>query len=216
MHLPKLALKLLFVIRTSYPFQDLEFLHVLHKAATNSSFGFTTKHYIKNKKTAVDRTFIHGQSHHPKHIYKSTVLSESMRLRRLCEENADYLEGLEQVAYECEKLYQSIISNARTWTNRFNPTNRARPMNKSGKKIAWPTSFPNITKLTEKEKRLQPNAFVSYRRPAALEKMLTNYKKLAEKSTSESEYGISGLCRKRALCDNHGNHASMVTVDGST
>ena len=178
-----------------------------------SPFGFTTKNFIKT--TAKHHTFVHGQSHHPKHVYKSIVLSESMRLRRLCEESSNYFEGLDQLACKCskshfsKKLYHSIISNAKTWTDRFNPINRKEPTNgnKNDKRIAWPTAFPDVIKLTNKEKKLQPNAFVSYRRPATLGKILTNYLKLAWQLIEE--VGISGPCGKCVLC---GNHASIVPV----
>ena len=108
----------------SDPLQNLEFLDVLHKASRESPFGVTTKNFIKA--TTKHRTFVHGQSHHPKLVYKSIVLSESMRLRRLCEESSDCFEGHDQLACKCgrshfsKKLYFSIISNAKTWTDRFN------------------------------------------------------------------------------------------------
>ena len=111
-----------------------------------------------------------------------------------------------------KKLYHCIISNAKTWTDRFNPINGKEPTNgnKNNKKIAWPTAFPGVIKLTNIEEKLQPNAFVSYRRPATLGKILTNYRKLAKQLIED--VGVSGPCGKCALCGNYSNHASMVPV----
>ena len=55
------------------PFQNLEFLDVLHKASRVSPFGFTTKNFIET--AAKHRTFVHGQSHHPKHFHKSNEIA---------------------------------------------------------------------------------------------------------------------------------------------
>ena len=134
----------------------------MHKASRKSTFGFTTKNFIKT--TAEHRTFVHGRSH------KSIVLSQSMRLRRHCEERSDYFQDLDQLACKCskshfpKKLYHNIISNAKTWTDRFSPINRKEPTNgnKNNIKIAWSTAFPDVIKLTNKEKKLQPSAFVTY------------------------------------------------------
>ena len=140
-----------------------------------------------------------------------------MRIRRLSEKNADYLEGKEEMASKCnqshvpKKLYQSIILNARTRTNRFNPTNRARSMNKTGKKIAWATSFPNIIKLTENEKKLQPSAFTTEDLPLQgnYSPMTKNWQKYPLQSLSLVFLVLGGKC---VLCSNHGNYASLVTI----
>jgi len=59
----------------------MEFLDVEHQLDPHSPGGFYTRDFTKPM--AVDRTFLHGKSHHPPTVYKSVVFGEAVRLRRL-------------------------------------------------------------------------------------------------------------------------------------
>ena len=84
-------LKLVFrQISTKNDGDELEFLDVNHVIDKTEINGFYVKNYIKP--TAKNRVFVNGKSHHPRSIYKSLVFGESIRLRRLCKRDSDYLE----------------------------------------------------------------------------------------------------------------------------
>ena len=68
-----------------------EFLGVNHVIDKAEKGGFYVKNYIKP--SAKNRVFVIGKSHHPCSIYKSFVFGESIRLRRLCERDSDYLDS---------------------------------------------------------------------------------------------------------------------------
>ena len=61
------------------------------------------KNYVKP--TALNRIYINGRSYHPYSIYKSIVFDESIRLRRLCERDCDYLEALNLLEDMCIKSH---------------------------------------------------------------------------------------------------------------
>ena len=73
--------------------QQVEFLDVLHKHSSDSSFKFVTSNYVK--KTALDRTFINGASYHPLWVFQSIVVSEAMRMQRIYKDKTDYDTSLE-------------------------------------------------------------------------------------------------------------------------
>ena len=79
--------------------QQVEFLDVLHKHSSDSPFKFVTSNYVK--KTALDRTFINGTSYHPLWVFQSIVVSEAMRMRRICEDKTDYDTSLEYLKNKC-------------------------------------------------------------------------------------------------------------------
>ena len=56
---------------------SVEFLDVNHVIDANTYGGFYVTNYIKP--TAVNRTFLNGQSHHPRAVYKSIVFGECIR-----------------------------------------------------------------------------------------------------------------------------------------
>jgi len=75
----------------------------------------------------------------------------------------------------------------------------------------WATSFPHLITLTKREKKLNPKAMITYKRPTTIGQLLTNYKHLALSKTREHVKGMSGPCGHCALCANHGKHnKSMV------
>ena len=68
--------------------QRVEFLDVLHKHSSDSPFKYVMCNYVK--KTALDRTFIKGTLYHPLWAFQSIVVSEAMRMRRICQDKTDY------------------------------------------------------------------------------------------------------------------------------
>ena len=103
----------------------VEFLDVDHCIDPASNGGFFTTNYIKP--TAIDRVFLNGQSYHPRSVFKSTIYSECIRLRRLNEKDDYYLEALQCLEEKCYKsgfertLVRSMIDIAKLWKERFTP-----------------------------------------------------------------------------------------------
>ena len=63
--------------------QDVEFFDIFDQIKEDCPIGFVTKSFTKP--TAAGRTFLHGNSFHPIHIFKGIIFSEAVRLRRLNE-----------------------------------------------------------------------------------------------------------------------------------
>ena len=198
---------------TSKTETSIEFLDIDHCINAQSPKGFTTKDFIKP--TAVGRCFLNGNSFHPPHVFKSIVFSEAIRLRRLNENNTDFLESLQRLKTKCvqskfnKNITDKIINEASSWQDRFGPPCNKPSQNKTP--LIWATSFTNIIKLTHKEHNLIPNSIVVYKKPATLHKMLTNYSKIAHNMTTRSTEGGSSIpCGNCALCGNFGRSKSMV------
>ena len=78
-------------------------------------------------------------------------------------------------------------------------------------KFVWATSFTNCINLTDKEKHLNPLSTVVYKRPAKLQNLLTNYKKISlNLQPTNHKNASSSACGHCALCGNHGTHKNMV------
>jgi len=71
------------------------FLDVNHCITTDDDFGFVTKDF--RKPTVEGRQFINGKSHHPKSAFKSILLEEAIRLRRLNRRKEDYFSSLNRL-----------------------------------------------------------------------------------------------------------------------
>ena len=136
---------------------SLEFLDVNHIADKDSSGGFYTSNFTKP--TAVNRIFLNGNSHHPRSVYKSIIFSESIRLRRLNEKQEHYVEAIEKLQEQClksgfvSKLLNNMTDLTKTWTERFAPPQKSHLRNEK-KEIVWSTSFPELLKLSLKERKL--------------------------------------------------------------
>ena len=63
----------------------------------------------------------------------------------------------------------------------------------------WTTNFSKLIKLTKKEKELNPNVLVAYKRPQTIATLLTNYKILAHEVSVA--IGGSHPCGKCLLCN---------------
>jgi len=163
------------------------------------------------KTTSVGRRFIHGSSHHPPSTFKSIIFGEAIRLRRLNERKEDYLTSLNRLQNKAKKskfpvnITNDMITLVSKWENRLHPPN---PSDKNNYSV-WPTSFPNLLRLTKKEKTLNNEAMITYKRPITVGQLLTNYRSLAHSEASnQHQRGYSGHC---ALCGKFGKHdANMV------
>ena len=85
------------------------------------------------KNTAINSVYINGRSYHPRSIYKLIVFGESIKLRRLCERDFDYLEALNLLKDKCIKLYfceclvVGMLEITEKWKGRFRlPTKNNR------------------------------------------------------------------------------------------
>ena len=118
--------------------QQIEFLDVLHEHSSDSPFKFVTCNYVK--KTALDRTFINGTSYHPLWVFQSIVVSEAMRMGRICEDKTDHDTSLEYLKNKCfkskfPKIFTSkIIEQAKSWVN----SNSKSKKNKKKKSYGLP------------------------------------------------------------------------------
>ena len=174
--------------------------------------GFVTKDFVKP--TSVGRRFIHGSSHHPPSTFKSIIFGEAIRLRLLNERKEDYLTSLNRLQNKAKKskfpvnMTNDMIIPVSKWENRLNPPNPSDKKNYS----VWPISFPNLLRLTKKEKTLNTEAInneamITYKRPTTVDQLLTNYRSLAHSETSnQQQRGCSGSCGHCALCGKFGKH----------
>ena len=213
----KQELKLTFrEISTKDENAQVEFLDVLHQIKTTATKGFITKDFIKP--TAKNATFLHGKSYHPKYMFKGIVISEAHRLRRLNEEDKDYIESIERLKNKCkrsnfdESTLNEAIEEVKKWHQRTNEEITTNKLGKNDKreKNTWVTMFKSLLKLTEQEKQLSPNTCVTYKRPKTIQGWLTNYKKISRTNGTEKEKGYSSRCGKCSLCGGLRNFKNMV------
>ena len=192
--------------------QGVEFLDVFHQIEEDDPIGFVTKNFTKP--TAAGRTFLHGNSYHPLHIFKGIIFSEAVRLRRLNERQEDYLNSINELKDKClssrfnKKVTQNMIQKVSTWTERFGPNNQKKQTEKNP--VPWATGFPQFLQLTDKERSIKPEANVIYKRPACLANTLTKYKTLAHKQQKILKLGSSSPCGNCALCGKFSKYECMV------
>ena len=77
-----------------------------------------------------------------------------------------------------KNLVRDMINISKELKDRFRPPVQ-KCSDKQKQKTVWPTSFPKFLKLTTKERQLNENAMVTYRRPQTLSQSLTKYRKIA-------------------------------------
>jgi len=104
-------------------------------------------------------------------------------------------------------MTNDMIALASNWEDRLRPPK----CDKKEDPQVWPASFPHLLTLTQKEKKLNPKAMITYKRPTTIGQKLTNYKDLALNKTRKQAIGGSRLCEHCALCGCYGkNNKSMV------
>ena len=152
---------------------EVEFLDVNHCAATEDDFGFVTKDFVKP--TAEGRQFMNRNSHHPQTTFKSILFGEAIRLRRLNQRKDDYLSSLNRLKEEAirSKFPLNMTNNMialSNWEDRLRPPK----CDKKEDPQLWATSFHRLLTLTQKEKKLNPKAMITYNRPTTIGQKQTN------------------------------------------
>ena len=101
-------------------------------------------------------------------------------MRRLCERDDDYLKALNVLKVKCLSLYFckdlviDMIEITKQWKEHFGPPKNNRKQNIIKENISIWIYFPNLLKLTEKEKQLNPNTMITYKRSNTLATLLIN------------------------------------------
>ena len=145
------------------------------------------------------------------------MVSEAMRMRRICEDKTDNDTILAYLKNKCLKsklpktLTSKIIEKAKSWVDRFHPVNNSKLKKNKQKKIVWVTQFPKL-RSSQMEKRLQSSVMLAYKRPQKLGNFVTCYTKLLFDPLEGKDGGISKPFGKCALCGNHGLHNSVVPL----
>ena len=97
-------------------------------------------------------------------------------------------------------MTNDMIALASTWEDRLRPPK----CDKKEDPHVWATSFPHLLTLTQKEKKLNPKAMITYKRPTTIGQKLTNYKDLVLNKTRKQTKGDSRPCEHCALCGCYG------------
>ncbi|MEC8567829.1 MAG: reverse transcriptase domain-containing protein, partial [Pseudomonadota bacterium] len=189
-------------INTEETNNTLEFLDVNHVIDPGCTAGFRTINFVKP--TAVGRLFLNGQSSHPRSIFKSIFFSEAIRMRRLNEKTDEYLKSLEKLKLKCwksgfdRKMIADMMEIARMWRDRFAPPNnkKSKPV---GQRVVWASCFPDLLRLSRRERELNKDAVVVYKRPQTLANQLLHYRNI-----EPSLVGSSSPCNRCKLCGKFG------------
>jgi len=104
-------------------------------------------------------------------------------------------------------MTNDMIALASIWEDRLRPPK----CDKKEDPQVWATSFPHLLTKTQKEKKLNPKAMITCKRPTTIGPKLTNYKYLALNKTRKQTKGGSRPCEHCALCGCYGkNYNSRV------
>ena len=104
-------------------------------------------------------------------------------------------------------MTNDMIALASNWEDRLRP----QKCDKQEDPQVWATCFPHLLTLIQKEKKLNPKAMITYKRPTTTGQKLTSYKDLALSKTRKPTKGGSRQCEHCALCGCYGkNNKSMV------
>ena len=132
-------------------------------------------------------------------------------MSRLNELEQDYIDSLQRLRLKCaksnfrESITNKIIDLAKTWKEPFDPKNKNSQDRKNKTKgLIWATLFSTLFTLSQKERKLIPNACIIYKKPAAIRSILTNYRRIALniQTSNKTRNGSSSPCNKCALCGN--------------
>ena len=129
---------------------EVEFLDVNHVIDNTDPFGFITRNY--EKPTAVHRRFLHGSSHHPPSVFKSILIGEAKRLRRLNEYYIDFTLSLQKLKNKALKsnfplqTVEKVVDLALQWKDQIKDNEDNNGDSDDIKKrvpITWPTVLPH-------------------------------------------------------------------------
>ena len=204
-------------INTGQRNKELEFLDVLHCTDTQVLKGFKTKNFIKP--TARNSVFLNGKSYHPMHVFRGIFISEAKRMRRLNECDEDYHASLIDLQNKCirsgfdKNLVNKNLEIVKLWKRlEMTDTNTDNKIAKKDEhnKINWPTEFKNIIKLNKTQRKLAPEACITYCRPPTLGNHLLNYRKITQGNSSSENNTKPKACGCCGLCGHHGKLTNMV------
>ena len=117
-------------------------------------------------------------------------------------EKNDYLSSLNRLKEKAIRskfplnITNDMVALVSNWEDRLRPSK----CDKKEDPQVWAISFPHLLTLTQKEKKLNPKAMITYKRPTTIGQKLTNYKNLALKKTRKQANGGSRPCEHCALC----------------
>jgi len=103
----------------------------------------------------------------------------------------DYLSSLNRLKEKAIRskfplnMTNDMIALAFIWEDRLRPPK----CDKKEDPQVWATSFPHLLTLTQKEKKLNPKAMITYKRRTTIGQKLTNYKDLALNKTRKQTKG---------------------------
>ena len=109
------------------------------------------------------------------------------------------------------KLVRDMLEITRDWKDRFAPPKKKTEPIKS--RIVWASCFPKLVKLSRREKQLNDDAAVVYKRPKTLSNQLVRYKRIAHETTASSPGSFP--CNRCKLCGKFGKSNSMVQQTNS-
>ena len=92
-----------------------------------------------------------------------------------------------------------MVALTSKWEDRL----RSPKCDKKEEPQVWATSFPHLLTLTQKEKKLNLKAMITYKRPTTIGQKLTNYKDLALNKTRKQTKGGSRPCEHCVVCGCH-------------
>ena len=132
---------------------QIEFLDVLHQPMMNAKKGFIIRDFVKP--TAINRTFLDGRSYHPTHVYKSIIIGEAKRLRRLNENEQFYQDSIDRLQLKCDKsnFNKNITRDMIEKTRKFEFNRKINEMKEKQKRVVWATQFAASMKLNNLGKK---------------------------------------------------------------
>ena len=156
-------------------------------------------------------------------MFKGIFLSESRRLRRLNEDDKNYIESIKKLKEKCiksnfnenmiEKIFQDVIKWKRKDIEN-EEINTVTDRNTTTEQNTWVTSLKGLIKLTEKEKELSPNTCITYKRPINIQGHLTNYRQTSKNQNQERNE--TSRCGKCSLCGGRRGFINMVLESNNT
>ena len=192
----------------------IAFLDVLHQSNKDATKGFLIRDFVKP--TAKERTFLNGHSYHPSHVFKSIIIGEAKRLRRLNEQDQYYQESLLRLQDKCKRsnfnknITKDMIQKAKDFKYGKREEQLENNCKKEQSRIVWASQFKTKMTISNYEKQLVPNASIVYTRPPTLKTILVNYKNTSQTTPKDTKEIPSRKCQRCSLCGNFGKSKNMV------
>ncbi|MEC8566984.1 MAG: reverse transcriptase domain-containing protein, partial [Pseudomonadota bacterium] len=189
--------------------QEIAFLDVLHQTNLDATKGFIIRDYVKP--TAKRRSFLNGRSYHPSHVFKSIIVGEAKRLRRLNEEEKHYQTSIDRLQKKCElsNFNKNITKDMIKHVRQFTKTGNKTLAKEKRTRLVWASQFKAEMKINKTEEQLVPFASLVYSKPPTIRNLLFRYSN-QQLSADQSEEITSRKCHKCSLCGNHGRSKNMV------